>query len=122
MGDVIRISSDQGVIEVKVYIYKGIHPDAVAVPLGQGHEEYGRYAKGRGVNPLKILSPAREAKPGELALYGTRVQIDKVGRHERLVKMGGSEAQVGSKLVAAVTADVNRRTEGGQNDDKKYTK
>lgn len=114
-GDVIRITSDQGSVEAKVYIYKGMHPDAVAVPLGQGHEEYGRYAKGRGVNPLKILSPAREAKTGELALYGTRVQIAKAGRHEQLVKMGGSEAQVGRKLVATVTADVFRRTEGGQN-------
>lgn len=114
-GDVIRITSDQGTIETKVYIYKGIHPDAVAVPLGQGHEEYGRYAKGRGVNPLKILSPAREAKTGELALYGTRVQIAKAGRREALVKMGGSETQVGRKLVATVTADVFRRTEGGQN-------
>lgn len=114
-GDVIRITSDQGSIEVKVYIYKGVHPDAVAVPLGQGHEEYGRYAKDRGVNPLKVLSPAREAKTGELALYGTRVQIAKAGRHERLVKMGGSEMQVGRKLVATVTADVFRRTEGGQN-------
>src|SRR3569832_2003857 len=116
MGDVIRITSDQGVIEVKVYIYKGIHPDAVAVPLGQGHEEYGRYAKGRGVNPLKILSPAREAKTGELALYGTRVQLAKAGRHEKLVRMGGSESQVGRKLVATVTADVFRRTEGGGKD------
>lgn len=114
-GDVIRITSDQGSIEAKVYIYKGVHPDAVAVPLGQGHEEYGRYAKGRGVNPLKVLSPAREAKTGELALYGTRVQIAKAGRNERLVKMGGSEMQVGRKLVATVTADVFRRTEGGQN-------
>lgn len=114
-GDVIRITSDQGTIEAKVYIYKGMHPDAVAVPLGQGHEEYGRYAKGRGVNPLKILSPARETKTGELALYGTRVQIAKAGRHEMLVKMGGSESQVGRKLVATVTADVFRRTEGGQN-------
>lgn len=114
-GDVIRITSDQGAIEAKVYIYKGIHPDAVAVPLGQGHEEYGRYAKGRGVNPLKILSPARERTTGELALYGTRVQIEKAGRSEILVKMGGSETQVGRKLVATVTADVFRRTEGDQN-------
>lgn len=114
-GDVVTITSDQGSIDAKVYIYKGIHPDAIAVPLGQGHEkEFSRYAKDRGVNPLKILSPLRDGKTGELALYGTRVQIAKAGRHGTLVRMGGSEIQVGRKLVATVTADVFRRTEGGQ--------
>lgn len=115
-GDYLRITSDQGTIEAKVYIFKGIHPDAIAVPLGQGHEEYGRYAKGRGVNPLKILSPVRESKTGELAMFSTRVKLAKAGRNGKLVKMGGSEIQVGRKLVATVTADVFRRTEGGSKD------
>jgi len=115
-GDYLRITSDQGTIEVKVYIFKGIHRDAIAVPLGQGHEEYGRYAKGRGVNPLKILSPLKDGKTGELAMFGTRVQAVKAGRNEKLVRMGGSEIQAGRKLVATVTADVFRRTEGGGKD------
>lgn len=114
-GDVIKITSDQGSVEAAVYIYNGIHPDAIAVPLGQGHEkEFSRYAKDRGVNPLKILSPLREAKTGELAMYGTRVKIAKAGRNQTLVKLGGTEGQMGRKLVATVTADVFRRTEGGQ--------
>ena len=115
-GDYLRITSDQGTIEAKVYIFKGIHPDAVAVPLGQGHEEYGRYAKGRGVNPLKILSPVHDSKTGELAMFGTRVKVAKAGRKETLVRLGGSEAQHGRKLVATITADVFRRTEGGGKD------
>jgi anaerobic selenocysteine-containing dehydrogenase len=112
-GDYLSITSDQGTIETRVYIYKGIHPDAIAVPLGQGHTEYGRYAKGRGVNPLKILSPVREGKTGELAMYATRVKVAKTGRNETLMKLGGSDTQHGRKLVATITADVFRRTEGG---------
>ena len=115
-GDYIRITSDQGTIETNVYIFKGIHQDAIAVPMGQGHEEYGRYAKGRGVNPMKILSPAREGKTGELAAYGTRVKVEATGRSKKLVKLGGSETQVGRKLVATITADTFRRTEGGGKD------
>lgn len=113
-GDRVRIESDQGAIEAKVYIYKGMHPDAIAVPLGQGHEAYGRYAQGRGVNPLKILGLATETKTGELAHHATRVQVtriaDKAG--DKLIKLGNSESQVGRKLVATVTADVYARTEG----------
>jgi len=112
-GDIIRITSKHGTVETAVYVFKGIHVDAIAVPLGQGHEEYGRYAKDRGVNPLKILSPLREAKTGELAMYATRIKVEKTGRRETLMKLGGSETQVGRKLVATITADVFRRTEGG---------
>jgi anaerobic selenocysteine-containing dehydrogenase len=112
-GDYIRIESDQGAIEAQVYIYKGIHVDAVAVQMGRGHEEYGRYAKGNGVNPLKILSPAMDEKSGELATHATRVRISKTGRSGDLPRLGGSETQVGRRLVGSVTAAVFRRTEGG---------
>ncbi len=114
-GDFVRIESDQGAIEAQVYIYKGVHPDVVAVPMGQGHDEYGRYAKGVGVNPLSILSPIQEKETGELAIYATRVRLTKTGRSAEMPRLGGSEVQVGRKLVSTVTADVFRRTEGGGN-------
>ena len=113
-GDLLKITSAQGSIEAKVYIFKGIHPDAVGVPLGQGHEEYGRYAKGRGINPLKILDPVMDKKTGELASHATRVQLAKLDKpHDSLVRFGGSETQVGRKIVATITADQYERVEGG---------
>lgn len=112
-GDFIRVESAQGAVEVQVYIFKGIHPDVIAIPMGQGHEAYGRYAKGVGVNVLKMLSPVVDEKSGELASYATQVRITKTGKHAKLARLGGSETQVGRKLVATVTADVFRRTEGG---------
>ena len=114
-GDFIRVESDQGAIETQVYIFKGVQVDTVAVPMGRGHEEYGRYAKGIGVNPLKILSPAVEGKSGELATHATRVRISKAGRSAEMPRLGGSERQVGRRLVSTVSADVFRRTEGGGN-------
>lgn len=115
-GDFVTITSLQGAIDVPVYVYRGVHPDAIAVPIGQGHEEYGRYAKGLGVNPLKILSMATDAKTGDLATHATRVSVAKStsehAKSERLVRFGGSESQVGRKLVASVTADRFNRTEG----------
>ncbi len=112
-GDAVRITSPEGTIEANVYVYKGIHPDAIAVPMGQGHEAYGRYAKGRGVNPLKIIKPVTDAKTGELAAVATSVQVARTERKELFVKLGGSESQLGRKIVATVTADVFERTEGG---------
>ena len=50
-----------GSLRAPVVISPGIGPDAVAMPVGQGHETFTRYASGRGANPLAILAPMAEA-------------------------------------------------------------
>ncbi|HHH47842.1 MAG TPA: molybdopterin dinucleotide-binding protein [Gammaproteobacteria bacterium] len=113
-GDLISVSSAHGEIRTRAVLLKSMHRDAVAVPLGQGHEAYGRYAKGVGVNPLKIIDPARDEKTGELAMYATRVSIKRIAGPEQfgLVKAGGSDTQAGRRLVVTVPAEQLRRTEG----------
>jgi len=112
-GDLINVASEQGTIKAKAYIYKGVNQDSIAIPIGQGHKGYGRYADGVGVNPLQILNPAVDKKTGELAMFATRVKISKAGSaKDKLVRMGGSETQVGRKLAATISADVFERTEG----------
>ena len=113
-GDFVKVESDHGSVEVPLYAHRGVHPDAVVVPMGQGHKELGRFAKGVGVNPLAILANATDGETGELALSATRVNISKASHNEeeRLVRFGGSESQVGRKLVASIKADVFNRTEG----------
>lgn len=108
-GDIVRVSAKSGSIEAQVYLHKGINKDTVAVPMGQGHTDYGRYATGRGVNPLKMVGTATDKQTGELALCATRVAVAATGRNEELVKLGGSEAQLGRKLVGTITADQFRR-------------
>jgi anaerobic selenocysteine-containing dehydrogenase len=110
-GDVIKVSSANGSVTVKAMLLKGVHPDVVAIPMGQGHQGYGRYADGRGVNPLKILSPLQEKKTGELAMAATRVSISKTGKYEQVVHMGASDTQMGRRLVVTIPADQLRRTE-----------
>ena len=61
----------------------GIAPDMVAMPVGQGHENFGRFASGRGANPLSILAPLAERETGSLAWAATRVKIARVGGPEQ---------------------------------------
>ena len=90
-GDLIEITSTQGSIRVPAFPSPGIAPDVVAMPVGQGHENYTRYASGRGENPIRILAPIKEHDTGELAWAGTRVKIEKVANADgRLVMFGGS--------------------------------
>jgi menaquinone reductase, molybdopterin-binding-like subunit len=74
-GDLVEIASTQGSIRAPAVISPGIAPDVVAMPVGQGHETFTRYASGRGVNPLAILAPIAEAETGALAWAATRVKI-----------------------------------------------
>jgi molybdopterin-containing oxidoreductase family iron-sulfur binding subunit len=113
-GDLLRVTSPQGSIEVRAVLLKGMSRDAIAIPLGQGHEAYGRYAKDLGINPLKILDVTTEAKTGELAMYSTRVKVASIGPADRLgvVRMGASDTQMGRKLVGTMSVHKVHRTEG----------
>ena len=74
-GDVIEIASTQGSVRAPAFLNPGIAPDAVAMPVGQGHTNFTRYATNRGVNPLAILAPATVGDTGALAWSATRVKI-----------------------------------------------
>ena len=79
-GDIIEVESPSGKIQAPAYVFPAIRPDVVAMPLGQGHSFYGRYAKDRGANPLSILSPQAQDGTGALAWSATRVRIHKTGK------------------------------------------
>lgn len=85
-GDVVRLTSNNGSIEAIAYPHPGMPPDVVSVPVGQGHLDNGRYAKGRGANIMSILAPVSDSQTGALAWAATRVSISKTGRWVRLPK------------------------------------
>jgi anaerobic selenocysteine-containing dehydrogenase len=92
-GDIIEITSTQGSLRAPAFLNPGIAPDAVAMPVGQGHTNFTRYATDRGVNPLAILAPAKVAETGTLAWSATRVKIARVGdkeTYDSLILFGGS--------------------------------
>jgi anaerobic selenocysteine-containing dehydrogenase len=92
--DVVRVVSQFGAIEVPVYIYPGIRPDTIAIPFGQGHSAYGRYAQGRGANPADLLGLAYNAA-GDLAFAATKVKIEKTGKRHELARLGSRIADQG---------------------------
>jgi formylmethanofuran dehydrogenase subunit D len=83
--DVISITSEAGVIEVPVYKYPAIRPDTIAMPFGQGHTAYGRYAE-RGVNPTKLIGQNFN-EAGDLAFAGMKVNIKKTGKKQPLSRL-----------------------------------
>jgi anaerobic selenocysteine-containing dehydrogenase len=89
--DVVKIVSEAGSLEVPVYLYPAIRPDVIAMPFGQGHTAYGRYAQGRGANPADILG-LHFNQAGDLAFAGMKVNIEKTGRQQPLSRL---ESRIG---------------------------
>jgi anaerobic selenocysteine-containing dehydrogenase len=86
-NDVVRVISPHGELEAIVVIYPGIRPDVVAIPVGQGHDHYGRFAEGRGSNPLALISTITDPESGSLAWGASRVRIEPTGQKKTLARM-----------------------------------
>ncbi len=112
-GDILRLSSSEGWLEAPVYPTLGIRPETLAIPIGQGHTDYGRYAKGRGVNPLKVLPLDLEPETASLAWASVAVSIKKTGRQSAFAKTEGVTHHIGHHdLVLSMSGDEARQLKG----------
>jgi len=78
-GDIVEVASPIGAVRSPAFINPGLAPEIVAMPVGQGHSTYTRYASGRGQNPVEIIAPVAEAATSALAWAATRVKLSRVG-------------------------------------------
>ncbi|MBI3014336.1 MAG: molybdopterin-dependent oxidoreductase [Candidatus Tectomicrobia bacterium] len=102
-GDLVEVKSSHGRIELPVYLYEWIRRDTVAIPIGQGHEEFGRYAKGRGANPIRLLGPKAEGGSGGLPWLSVKVTMKNTGKRYLLTPVAGSNTQYGRPISLAVS-------------------
>lgn len=89
-GDLVGVESPQGRIDVPVYIHPAAPPTVLAVPLGQGHTAFGRWAERRGANPMEILAPSADQATGAFAYGATRARLVKTGRRTEIPKYEGT--------------------------------
>jgi len=93
-GDVLEITSSQGSVKAAAYLYPGIRPDTIAIPYGQGHKTLGRYAEGRGENPLTLLQVSTN-RSGDLAYGDTRVSVRLTGETKKLSRYESKDGVYG---------------------------
>ena len=78
-GDLLEVSTEHGSLRVPAVLYPAIRPEVIAMPFGQGHRKYGRYATNRGANPA-VLSPSLQSP--------VRAKVSKVGGKTNLIRFG----------------------------------
>ena len=103
-GDVVRVSSPHGQLQLPVWIYPGIREDVAAIAMGGGHTAYGRYADGNGVNPMSLLPAEAEQPSGALVHMATRVTVEATGEWRKLASTHGSENSQDGRNVAPAIA------------------
>ena len=101
-GDIVQIESRWGELEAPVYETVGVHPSAAVMAMGQGHSSYGRYAKGKGLNPVALLPSELEPGSGGPFFTAGPVAIKNTGRSMKLAHVDGSRIQHGRKVALSV--------------------
>jgi anaerobic selenocysteine-containing dehydrogenase len=89
---VVRVSSPHGAVDLPVYVYPAIRPDTVAIPIGQGHSDCGRYARDRGTNPMALVGPDTDSTGSVLSWANLRVHIEKTGKR---ISLANFESKLG---------------------------
>ncbi len=116
-GDLVQIRSAHGEVELPVWVYGGIRPDTVAIAMGNGHEHFGRFANGHGVNPMRLLPAEVEQTSGALVLQAVRVSMEPTGARMRHATIEGSTDARGRPIVPAVQASTLGQPSDGYGDD-----
>jgi anaerobic selenocysteine-containing dehydrogenase len=79
LGDLVDVASTAGSVRAPAFINPALAPDIVAMPVGQGHTNFTRYATGRGQNAVDLLAPVTHQETGTLAWAATRVRVSRAG-------------------------------------------
>jgi len=78
--DWVQVESDAGRIEARARVTPRVAPGAAAVPVGLGKRSGGRWARGVGANPLRLLSPDQNPLGGLSPTGATKVDITLLAR------------------------------------------
>ncbi len=95
--DVLLLSNEHGRLEIPALVTNRVHPDAVAVQLGQGHTAYGRYAMGIGVNAMALTTVA--GRGGGPLLSGQQVTVARLPARRRVVTLQTYRGQAGEEIA-----------------------
>lgn len=110
-GSLVEVSTPHGRATLPAWIHPGMRPDVISVQLGQGHDELGRYAAGRGVNAAAFLAPIVEESSGGPVWIQTRADLRPTGEWHRIPDTAGSDYQGQHVVAQAIELEEAREAE-----------
>jgi molybdopterin-containing oxidoreductase family iron-sulfur binding subunit len=112
-GDLVRVRSPHGAIELPVYVSESLHPRAVAIPIGQHYAPYHSIyvAEASPMNPMVLLPAKADAASGGLAFLSVRVTLEKTGGRRPLAVLQATHDQDHREIAQEVELGAARELE-----------
>ena len=83
-GDIVRLTGTAAEIELPAIVLPTVRPGCIGVPVGGGHADYTRYARGRGVNVNALFAPDRRVTGAAAFARGNvDVRVERLRRPKR---------------------------------------
>ena len=101
---VVEVKTPHGTEKITAFYHFGIHRDAVAIPIGQGHENSGDVADGFGINVMNLVD-GKTDESGSLAFLSLRAEIKPTEDSSYTVNLDGNARQLGRNIAAATTVE-----------------
>ncbi len=106
-GHIVEVSTPHTAraqpIALPVFRHPGTRRDTIAIQLGQGHTEFGSYARDRGVNGFQLIGPLADPASGGLVFQQVRAKLRPTGQWKRPIQTGLQTDQHDRGIVQAMT-------------------
>jgi len=108
-GHMARVRTATGQTEpMPVWVHPGMRDDVIAIQIGQGHETMGRYARERGVNPMRLLQPIADEVSGGLVWFQAKAALEPTGKWARPPQHGIQDDQHDRGIAQVITLNEAR--------------
>ncbi len=105
-GDVLRVKSPHGALELPAYVSPTLHPGAVAIPIGHRYAPYHvpRYvaAAPTAMNPMVLLGGVPDPASGAIDFLSVKVALEKTGTRRPLAILQATHDQDQREIVQEV--------------------
>ncbi|MGA7878656.1 MAG: 4Fe-4S dicluster domain-containing protein, partial [Desulfoferrobacter sp.] len=113
-GDLLEIRSPFGALRVPAIPILTVPPNTLAMPIGQGHTHYGRYADNLPANPMELFPPDIDPLSSSIRGPSFRVTVNKLSGEFAIAHTDGSFFQHGREIARQISyADFQRAVASG---------
>lgn len=104
-GDLLEVRSPFGVLQVPAIPIFTVPPNTLAMPIGQGHFNYGRYATGLPANPMELFPPGTDPLSSGIQGPSFRVTIKRLNGEFTIANTDGSLFQHDREIARQISCD-----------------
>jgi molybdopterin-containing oxidoreductase family iron-sulfur binding subunit len=108
-GELLQVKTSSGTIRIPALPIYTVPEGVVALPVGQGHSSFGRFASGLPANPFELLGPDIDPVCGSIRREGFNPQIEKTGETFDIANTDGSFFQEGRGVAVTMALEERNR-------------